>query len=464
MTAPPRDRLAGRLLRRGDPGYEQARVGRIFNARRPDRFPAAVLLAADDDDVIEGVRLAAEQGWTVAVRSGGHSWAAWSLRDDTLLIDLGAMRDIAYEPATGVVSARPAVQGGLELAPYLAERGREFPGGHCASVGLGGYLLQGGQGWNGRARGWACQSVLGLDVVTADGQLLQADAEENPDLLWAARGAGPGFPGIVTRFRLQTYQAPRAMWHDTWTFRLDDTEELLTWLHDILPGLDQRVEPVVAATRLPDVPLHDGTARPDGTVLLLHTTVMADSDAHALALLAALQDGPLAGRELGHVQDRTSVLEENLAQTAQNPEGYRYAVDCTWTDAPARVLAPMLHALWSELDTEHSFSIWYGWAPRRSRPDMAFSVEADVYVATYAIYADPADDAHYQDWVHRRTAALAVHGTGVYLGDTDFTRRQDRFLSDDAFRRLAAIRAERDPSGRFASYLSSDPAGLNAHG
>jgi hypothetical protein len=119
-------------------------------------------------------------------------------------------------------------------------------------------------------------------------------------------------------------------------------------------------------------------------VLLLHTTVMADSDADAVALLAALQGGPLAGRELGHVQDRTSVLEENAAQTAQNPEGYRYAVDCTWTDAPARVLAPMLHALWSELDTEHSFSIWYGWAPRPDRPDMAFSVEGNVYVAAVA--------------------------------------------------------------------------------
>jgi hypothetical protein len=95
---------------------------------------------------------------------------------------------------------------------------------------------------------------------------------------------------------------------------------------------------------------------------------------------------------------------------------------------------------------------------------MAFSVEADVYVATYAIYRDPADDAKYADWVHRRTAALAVHGAGVYLGDTDFTRRQDRFLSDGAYRRLAAIRAGRDPSGRFASYLTADPDGLNTHG
>ena len=323
-------------------------------------------------------------------------------------------------------------------------------------------------GWGGPAgwaRGWACQSVAGLDVVTADGTLVRADASQNSDLLWAARGAGPGFPGVVTRFRLQTHPAPRVMWHDTWTFGLEDTVELLTWLHDVLPGLDRRVEPVVAATRLQDVPLFDGTARPDGTVLLLHTTVMADSDSCALTLLAPLRDGPLTSRSLGHVQGPTSMAEENLAQTVQNPEGYRYAVDCTWTDAPARVLAPMLQALWSELETEHSFSIWYGWAPRGARPDMAFLVEADVYIATYVIYTDPADDARYTEWVHRRTAELAAaYGTGVYLGDTDFTRRQDRFLSGEAYRRLATVRAQRDPSGRFASYLTCDPEGLNVHG
>jgi FAD/FMN-containing dehydrogenase len=454
-----------RLFLRGEPGYEQARTARIFNARRPDRFPAAVLLAASDADVVAGVRLAAERGWPVSVRSGGHSWAAWSLRDDALLIDLGGLRDLAYDPATGAVAARPAIKGGLELAPFLAARGRAFPGGHCASVGLGGYLLQGGQGWNGRARGWACQSVTALDVVTADGTLVRASAAQNADLLWAARGAGPGFPGVVTRFYLQTYPAPAAMWHDTWCFRLQDTVELLTWLHRVLPGLDRRVEPVVAATRLPDVPLHDGVARPDGTVLLLHTTVMACSDSEALALLAPLRDGPLARRSLGHVRGPTSMAEENLAQTVQNPEGYRYAVDCTWTDAPASVLAPMLQAMWSELETEHSFSIWYGWTPPRARPDMAFSVEADVYVATYVIYSDPADDARHTEWVHSRTAALAaVHGAGVYLGDTDFTRRQDRFISDDAYQRLAAIRVARDPSGRFASYLSRDPERLNVHG
>ena len=454
----------GRLWLRGEDGYEEARVGRVFNARRPDRFPAAVLEAADEDDVVAGVRLAAERGWKVSVRSGGHSWAAWSLHDDALLIDLGHLRSLSYDEATGVVVAGPATKGSLELAPYLTERGRAFPGGHCATVGIGGFLLQGGQGWNSRAVGWACESVIAVDVVTAAGELVRADAESNSDLYWAARGAGPGFPGIVTRFHLQTYPLPAAMWQDTWTFALDDAERVVHWLHEVLPGLDRRVEPVLAATRLPDVPLHDGVAHPGGTLVLLHTTCMADSDEEAQRLLAGLGECPVLGRELGHVTGPTSVAEESIAQTGQNPEGHRYAVDCAWTDASAEVLAPLLMDVWRGLDTPHSFSIWYGWAPTRALPDMAFSVEGNVYVATYLVYTDEADDERYRSEVHERTAAIARDGgVGVYLGDTDFTRRPDRFLADDHLRRLETVRDERDPQRRFASYLVSDPDRLNVH-
>jgi FAD/FMN-containing dehydrogenase len=438
-----------RLIRRGEAGYEEARVGRLFNERHPDRYPAAILFAADADDVAAGVRLA--RG-SVSVRSGGHSWAAWSVRDDSLLIDLGHLNRLDYDEATGVVVAGPAVRGGLDLSPFLASRGRAFPVGHCPEVGLGGYLLQGGQGWNGRRMGWACESVVAVDVVTAEGLQLRADATQHSDLYWAARGAGPGFPGIVTAFHLQTYAAPAVMWHDTWSFHPDDAAVLLDWMHGLLPQLDRRIEPVIAATRLPGEP-----------TLLLHTTVMADSDDEAAELLRVFADGPLAGRELGHITGPTSLAEECVAQAAQNPNGYRYAVDCTWTDAPADVLAPLLGRLWSELDTEHSFSIWYGWAPDRELPDMAFSVEGNVYIATYAIYADAADDEKYRTWVHERTADIARHGAGVYLGDTDFTRRQDRFLSDANYRRLEEIRARRDPYGLFASYLTADRKGLNIH-
>jgi FAD/FMN-containing dehydrogenase len=446
--------FAGELFWRGEPGYEEARVGRVFNARRPDRFPAAVLCARTEHDVVAGVRLARERGLKVSVRAGGHSWAVWSVRDDALLIDLGLMQELGYDPGTGIATASPAIKGGAELTPFLTAQGRAFPGGHCPSVGIGGFLLQGGQGWNSRNVGWACEHIAAIDVVTADGELIRADEDRNSDLLWAARGAGPGFFGVVTRFHLRTQPLARAMTQDTWTFELDDLEPLLQWIDELLPALERVVEPVIAATRLP---------RPEGPpVLLLHTTAMCDTPEEAERALAPLAACPIADVALAHEWGPTTVEQENEMQAGQNPEDHRYAVDCTWTDARAPELAPLLRDLWSELPTEHSFSIWYGWAPDRALPDMAFSVEGRAYIATYAIWPDPADDDRHRDWVVQHTDRLAAVGKGVYLGDTDFTRRADRFLTDENFRRLQEIRARRDPDGLFCSYLIAEGAELNA--
>lgn len=443
-----------RVLWRGDPGYEDARVARVFNARRPDRFPTGVLVAESEEDVVAGVRLARERGLKVSVRAGGHSWAVWSLRDDALLIDLGAMREMAYDPATGIATASPGLKGGAEFTPFLTDHGRVFTGGHCPGVGLGGFLLQGGQGWNSRRYGWACENVVGIDVVTADGSLLHASEDENADLLWAARGAGPGFFGVITRFHVRTFPRADAMTHDTWTFELSELDALLEWIDELLPTLERVVEPVIAATRLP---------RPEGPpVLLLHTTAMCESAEEAERALAPLASCPIAARAISHERGPTTIEFENEAQALQNPENHRYAVDCTWTDARAAELAPHLHALWSELPTEHSFAIWYGWAPTRALSDMAFSVEGRAYLATYAIWPDAADDERHRDWVVRHTERLAAAvGKGVYLGDTDFTRRPDRFLSDENFRRLAEIRRRRDPDGIFCSYLLAEGATLN---
>ena len=119
--------LIGRLLLRGEEGYDAACVDRVFNRRLDRPPPAAVLIAATEPDVVRGVQLARERGWQVAVRSGGHSWAQWSVRDDALVIDVGALREITYDDDTGIVSVSPAVQGGAELAPYLETVGGSSP-------------------------------------------------------------------------------------------------------------------------------------------------------------------------------------------------------------------------------------------------------------------------------------------------------------------------------------------------
>ena len=197
-------------------------------------------------------------------------------------------------------------------------------------------------------------------------------------------------------------------------------------------------------------------------MLLLHTTAMCETEEEAERVLAPLQACPIADRAIAHDRGATTIEQQNEAQALQNPEGHRYSVDCTWTDASAPELVACLRALWSELPTEHSFSIWYGWAPSRPLPDMAFSVEGRVYIATYAIWSDPDEDERHGSWVVEHTTRLAVLGKGVYLGDTDFTRRSDRFLSEENFRRLEEIRERRDPDRRFCSYLIADGAELNA--
>ena len=139
-------RFTGTLFERDDEGYENARVGRVFHSRYPDRFPPAVLMAEIENDIVEGVRLARERGWKVGIRSGGHSFPVWGVRDDALLIDLGGYKEFSLDENTGIVSVTPSVQGGSELGVYLEQFGRFFPGGPCPTVGIGGFLLQGGMG------------------------------------------------------------------------------------------------------------------------------------------------------------------------------------------------------------------------------------------------------------------------------------------------------------------------------
>ena len=268
----------GALVLRGEGGFEEARSHRIFNRRLTDRPPAAVLRAASEQDVVHGVRLAKERGWQVAVRSGGHSWAQWSVRRDALVIDLGGLREMSYDAESGIATASPAVQGGTELSPFLESRGRFFPGGHCPTVGIGGFLLQGGQGWNCHGWGWAAEYVDAVDVVTADGELVRADATQNADLYWAARGAGPGFFGVATRFHLRTLDCPGHVAQTVQAYALADFDEVMTWLHGTHGSVADTVE-IVALTKT------DPTLSAD-PVLLVTAVALVDSTKEAEAALA----------------------------------------------------------------------------------------------------------------------------------------------------------------------------------
>ena len=124
-----------------------------------------------------------------------------------MLLDVHGLDHCTVDADRNVAVVGPG-KGGSVLAGELDAQGLFFPAGHCKGVCIGGYLLQGGYGWNSRVFGPACESVIGLDVVTADGEQLYCDADNHPDLYWAARGAGPGFFAVVTAFHLKLYAKP----------------------------------------------------------------------------------------------------------------------------------------------------------------------------------------------------------------------------------------------------------------
>jgi FAD/FMN-containing dehydrogenase len=444
------------LLRPGDAGFEDAAAGRIFNARQPSRRPAAVLRPAGVADVAAGVRLAVAEGLRVAVRAGGHSWAVWSLREDTLLIDLAAFTGMDYDERTGIVTVGPAVRGGLDLDPFLAARGRFFAGGHCPTVGLGGFLLQGGMGWNCRGWGWAAESVAAVQVVTADGDVAWCDETANADLFWAARGSGPGFFGVVTAFLLRTRARYRELTQTTYVYPPSVAGEVLHWLHSARHDVPPSVE-LVAVGSTPQLPPGLGHSGP----ALVVDGVSFDGGPSSLRALDAC---PVAGTALARkVAEPVTIGELRAEQVRANPEGHRYVVDNAYLAGPADSLIPAVAPAFTGLPTARSFSLWFDLAhlPARPLPDMALSVQGDIYFAAYVVGESPAQDASCRAWVSDTMSRLAPFSAGCYLGDSDFTVRTDRFMSDAALDRFNRIRADRDPGGLFCGYDCADPALLN---
>lgn len=445
-----------KIILAGQPGFDEQVFSRVFNMRRPaDRSPAAVLVVDTEQDVADGVRWARANGLSVAVRSGGHSWAIWSVQNDTLLIDLGNLNQASYDEATGIASAGPATKGGAELDPFLAERGRFLNGGHCPPVGIGGFLLQGGQGWNQRGWGWAAEHIVAVDVVTADGELVRCDATQNTDLYWAARGAGPSFPGIVVKFHLQTRPRFGFLGHSVQMYELEDFEEVFTWLQGMEPSLTDTVE-IVAVSQT------EQSLTPPRRVFIVTGVALVNSREEAEAALAPFQTCPIIDRAIVNEPCMDSKLSDHReAQLAANPDDHRWYTDNIWAEGDYAEVTKRLKPVFTEHPEPKAFTIWMGNGLMRPLPDMAFSLQAPGYVACYLVYEDEANDVRNREWLNSAMAYAQPITVGQYLGDSDMTNRQLKFMADENYAKLQRIIADRDPEGVFVRYLAKDPTTVN---
>jgi FAD/FMN-containing dehydrogenase len=190
----------GDVLQPSDPGYDDARA--IWNGLI-DRRPALIIQCTGPADVVDAVNFARENDLLVSIKGGGHNVAGNAVNDGGLVIDLSQMRGVRVDRATGTVRAEGgATWGDCDRETQLF--GLAVPGGVVSTTGIAGLTLHGGVGHLRRKHGLSIDNLLSVDIVTADGQLRQASADENEDLFWAVRGAGSNF-GVVTSFEFQAH-------------------------------------------------------------------------------------------------------------------------------------------------------------------------------------------------------------------------------------------------------------------
>jgi FAD/FMN-containing dehydrogenase len=273
------------------------------------------------------------------------------------------------------------------------------------------------------------------------------------DLLWAARGAGPGFFGVVTRFYLTVYPRPKAFLKSDYVYPIEVYDEVLRFVHAVQPKLSRAMECLVFTRR--DILGHKGPGA------LLTAPVIADSAEEAREALAILEACPVRAKAVMADVNASGSLDQWLqgAEDLLYPPGARYAADNMWTHAPVEALLPGMRDIARTLPDAPSHMMWMLWGPSEPRPDMAFSMEDDLYIALYSVWRDEREDARHQAWVTDHMKALEPHASGIQLADENLAARPFKFIAAANLARLETLRAKYDPGGLFHSYMGTPRSG-----
>ena len=253
LAALARRELAGLqdgIVAPGDPGYDEARA--VHNGMI-DRRPALIVRPSNAEDVARAIAFARANGAPVAVRGGGHNGGGLGVVDDGVVIDLGGMKTVVVDPDTDSVRVGGGcVWGDVDRA--TADYGRATPSGIISTTGVGGLTLGGGLGHLTRRFGLTIDSLLGADVVLADGSRVHASADEHPELFWALRGGGGNF-GIVTSFLFRTHPVGAALMAGPTFWPIEQTPEVMRFYREFLPAAPRAVNGFFALMTVPPVDL-----------------------------------------------------------------------------------------------------------------------------------------------------------------------------------------------------------------
>jgi FAD/FMN-containing dehydrogenase len=331
-------------------------------------------------------------------------------------------------------------------------------------VKLSGYLLGGGMSWNQTVWGTGMESVEAIELVTAAGELITASATENSEYFWAARGAGSGFFGVVTRYHLKLHPLPGAIHGSTYYFSLDDAPAVAKWLGEIADSLSPAVELSIFLLEAP-ANLRKKVADHAGKICMVTAAAFADTEQEAKSCLQPLENGPLAAKCLSG-EFATPLDFEKLfdASGALWPSGLRNRVEAMFFNAAPEDLVEAVHTHVAKSPSQITltlFVIYAGPAVPAPLPDTAFSMSAKIYAGPWTMWKDEADDDANTAWHNECVKLLQPHIYGHYVGESDtvtYPAHAVGCFSSANWHRLADLRDKYDPDGVFFGYFD----GLNS--
>jgi FAD/FMN-containing dehydrogenase len=438
--------LVAQLATAGHAGFDAARDRAIWNKRLARaRTPAAIVGVNSADQVAATIRFAGNRGLAVSPRGGGHNYQASALRDGGILLDLGGLDTVEIDPAAGTAKVGVGAVGG-PLSKQLAATGFAFPVGHCVDVALSGYLISGGFGWNAGQWGAACANVTAIEMVTAAGELIVADAQRRMELFWAARGAGPGFFAAVTAFHLKLHPLPPTAFAWRAAFAASSAPVLADWLTEATAAAPADAEIGCFIFAHWDTGEH---------AIVLRVSACGANQAEARAKIAPFTSPPAAARKIGEPRGEAMPFTQ-LFELSPMPSGKRVAADHLWSDAAIGDLLLAVHDLPAPSpDSTIDIVAFGGHTPVAMPDDAALSVSGGTGVGIYGLWDDATDDEANRAWVRRVDEALAPYRTGRYVGEANLTldaHRRSECFTPDALRRLEELRRRHDPNGLFATW------------
>lgn len=439
FVSPLEETFSGDILLAGDAGFEEAR--RVHNGMI-DRKPAVIARCAGCADVVDALAFAIARNLEVSVRGGGHNVAGRAVCDDGMMIDLSPMKGIWVDPGR----KRVRVQAGVTWGEFNREtqaHGLATTGGAVSSTGVAGLTLGGGFGFLMGRYGYTIDNLLAVELVTADGEIIRASAEDNAELFWGLRGGGGNF-GIATSFEFALHEVGPTVHGGLIAHPIEATREMLKFYRELCADADDELTILAGLTHAPD-----GSGTKLAAMMAGHCGTASDAmkslkPVKAFGAPVADALGPIAYTALNQIFDagfpRLSLNYWKSCFVDELSDDVIAVLD----EQFARTPSPM-----SRMIIEH----FHGAALRPDPTDMAFPHRSPGFsVLIISQWRDQADNEANIAWGRETFDRLAPYSRegaySNYLDDDESAVRVSQAFGEN-FARLQALKDRYDPGNVF---------------